>query len=405
MKLEFKKISKANLALFGALISRSLGFLSTIIILYLFGAEKYSQYVYTMALFSIIVIPLSEVLGHSITENYPNIPFNDKNYSRLIIVICIIYALFEYDHITTISFENISNHVLMISLCFLGINFFQKKHILKMQLDIKKQVFIYDIFVPIVIPLTFIVYFFFDVDFIRAVYSTLIVAFLAGTLTLQNIAPKESISVKIGYSHLLQYLVITFSSGQIQNVTLLMMADRLTAIEFSILAMTLKFSSLVMIPNIIQTQIVIPRVKKLINEKNILHLSFVLNSMRTKAVLLATASVPIIMIICTVTLSSTIINLQLTTILLILCICLSQVFLVWIGPVATFYIACRDTLLPTAVNAARIVFVALALNYCSTVNSALIIIVVATIVFGLTLILLKQTKLKTIETKGVHDAV
>ena len=293
----------------------------------------------------------------------------------------------------------------MIILCFLGVNFFQKKHILKMQLDIKRQVLYFDIIVPIIIPLAFIIYFFIDIEFILVVYSILITAFIVGAFILRNITSKENAAVKISYAHLFKYLVITFSSGQIQNVTLLLMADRLTAIEFSILAMTLKFSSLVIIPNIIQTQIVIPRVKKLINEKDTSNLRCVLNSMRKKAMILAAASIPVIFILCVVTLSSTIMNLQTTTMYLILCVCLAQVFLVWVGPVATFYIACRDAFLPTVLNAARIVFVAVALSNCSTVNSALIIIIAATLIFGAILIILKQTKLTNIEKKGLHDAV
>ena len=97
MKLHVTSISKTNLSLLGAIASRGIGFASTVMILYFFGTENYSQYVSIMALFSVIVIPLSEVLGHSTVENYPKIPSSYKNFIGLCSIILIIYFSFEYE--------------------------------------------------------------------------------------------------------------------------------------------------------------------------------------------------------------------------------------------------------------------------------------------------------------------
>jgi hypothetical protein len=389
------KISPSNISLIGNILARKLSFLSTILILSFFGEDIYADYVKIIAIFSLLVMPVNEAYSHAITEKYPTITGFGNNIIITLTIFTVGILLYSYlEDSFSLDSQAITEHLFLLLLCCIGIIWLQERNILKMELKIKKHVFLYDIITPICFPFAFIC-----VNLIGNIHNSLNIVALIAVLSLLSMTfifrkPREAQKQHISLKKFFEYYVIAISTGQSTNVILIISSSYLTVSDFATLSIIIKVSTFIITPNIMQTQISIPKTKHMIITNQLGEILNCFHQLRYKSVITSMIIATIVYYFMFIVFSPQLPTLYNVNAKYIALFFMVQVMVVWVGPVSSLSIALGDSLTPAYLNIIKLVSIIFLLTQVSEIDSMLIQLTLITLAYLFALNATKYYKIK-----------
>ena len=246
------------LVLLGYSFSRLWSLASIVLFLIFLEPEQYALVIVVSALFGIFVNPVAEAMGHLNLRIFPSEVSIVQNVTFFIGLFTIVVCYYVFIAEGGVLDEGIAPLTMFLLCSFFGIMAIEFRHILKLRKEFGLMVLLYNIILPISTTISIIVIMKLPGNNLSpelSIFGALLFCHSVLFVSIAGLKNTGGIALSKGFIPLIKYTAITFSSGQMTNVFILMIAGIASDKQLVEISILLKLSKLIVAPNLVNSQV------------------------------------------------------------------------------------------------------------------------------------------------------
>ena len=254
--------------------------------------DEYAAILIFTALFGVVVNPISEAIGHLNLKIFPSESSIKQNLFLFIVTFCIIYWYYvkiaegeglDEDLITILTF---------VALAYIGTRVLEFRHILRIQKKYYLVVTIYSLALPVATTVMVTLLVLYTLNTVISLHNVILIALVLTYsifyLITHHLRNAMKYRIKTNLNEVAQYTLITFSSGQLTNIFIIMLASNTSSTLLVEISIILKFSKFIVLPNMINSQIALVNLKHALVSGDVTMLKSIFYEYRAFTTVLAT---------------------------------------------------------------------------------------------------------------------
>ena len=376
------------LVLFGYSFATVWGLAAVFLFLFFLDSEQYALVIVVTALFGIFVNPVAEAIGHWNLRLFPS----EASITQNIFLFAILFATIVFYYIFLTKGELFNGGVaslFMFALCsFFGVLSLEFRHILKLRKKIGLMVLLYNVILPILTTVTILAVMKIPSNYIAPellLFGALLFCHSFLFVVILKLRNTRRNATSNGFLALTKYAAISFSSGQMTNIFILVVAGIASDEKLIEISIILKLANLVIAPNLVNSQVSLPNFRHFMvsGEKFARHNEFYRHRGFTTMV-----SCGMSVVICSfIFLEQQIFSLDfgLFPSAALGLLFASNIFIVWVGPLSGLMIAHGWEGLASVINVGRVLPFVFGSSLYYDLSIALIVLAFVNICFALSL--------------------